>query len=289
MCSDAADLGGVHLPAPLPSKTARPLPAGVPCYQCEYELAGLVPGGVCPECGLAISASWPRPRVVSEARRLAERARGRIQLVLATTIMLFIVNASLVLSAFGALIYAVGQRSQATIEDGEGAMLIGMFLAFLAMLAYAVLATILAAIPHFHGERKRFGVRVGGPLMAAGMVACVLGMPLFSPLLTMGGLLAVVVGNIACVVAMLGICGDPLDQAGRSRPAVWIVVVLVSAFVVLPIVAAVAALSGVVGACLTLGAVLLMTGASAILVWQAIRGVRAVEFEIGQAGQPTTY
>lgn len=38
---------------------AAPLPAGVLCYQCTYDLGGLAASGVCPECGLEIAASWP--------------------------------------------------------------------------------------------------------------------------------------------------------------------------------------------------------------------------------------
>ncbi len=38
---------------------AEPLPAGVPCYRCRYDLIGRVPGEPCPECGLDVAASWP--------------------------------------------------------------------------------------------------------------------------------------------------------------------------------------------------------------------------------------
>ncbi len=38
---------------------ARPLPSPTWCYRCGYNLAGLRPEGVCPECGLEVAASWP--------------------------------------------------------------------------------------------------------------------------------------------------------------------------------------------------------------------------------------
>ncbi len=44
-------------PPPIP--TAEPLPAWMRCVACGYDLAGLSPGGVCPECGIQIPASWP--------------------------------------------------------------------------------------------------------------------------------------------------------------------------------------------------------------------------------------
>ncbi|OAB61257.1 hypothetical protein AY599_00025 [Leptolyngbya valderiana BDU 20041] len=265
---------------------AEPLPAGVLCYQCQYDLAGLDAGGVCPECGLAIAASWPRSGASGEARRRAQRARGRIRLVLATTIMLLVLHASLVLAACGAVVNAVGQHAQGTFEDGEGAIVAGTLLALLAGLAYAVLATVLAAMPGFHGERKRFGVRVGGPMLVAGLVAVVLAVTLNAPFVFFGGAITVVVGNVLCVIAILGICGDALARVDRARPRRWLVVALAAVFAVLPVVAAVAAHGSVAGACVALGAVLIMAGASAVLAWQAIRGVRAVEFEIGQPGQP---
>ncbi len=288
MCGDAADLGGVHLPAPLPSKTARPLPAGVPCYQCEYELAGLLPGGVCPECGLAISASWPRTTACGEARHRAHRARGRIRLVLATMIMLFVLNASVVLAACGAVVNAVGQHAQGTFENGEGAIVAGTMLALFAGLAYATMVAIVAATPRLAGERARLAARVGGPMMVAGLVAVVPGAFMGLDFLLLAGMLAMLVGNALCIVGMLGICGEALARVGRPRPRRWLVVSLAAVFILFPVVATLASTRTVAGACVSLGAVLIMAGASAILVWQAIRGVRAVEFEIGQAGQPAT-
>lgn len=268
---------------------ASPLPAGVPCYQCAYDLAGLLPGGVCPECGLAISASWPRRTADGEARRRADRARGRIRLVLATTIMLFVLNASLVLAACGAVVNAAGQYSQATFEDGEGAIVAGTLLALLAGVAYATMVAVVAATPRPAGERKRLATRVGGPMMVAGLVAILPGAFMGVPFLLLAGMLAIPVGNALCIVGMLGICGDVLARVGRPRPRRRLAVALAAVFIVFPVVATLASTYTVAGAGVALGAVLLMTGASAILVWQAIRGVRAVEFEIGQPGQPTTH
>ena len=40
-------------------KPGESLPAGVLCVRCAYDLGGLSPDGVCPECGLDARASWP--------------------------------------------------------------------------------------------------------------------------------------------------------------------------------------------------------------------------------------
>ncbi|MEQ8843546.1 MAG: hypothetical protein RIB58_01730 [Phycisphaerales bacterium] len=271
-------------PEPKPDAAER-LPAGVVCYQCRYDLAGLDAGGVCPECGLAIAVSWPRSGASGEARRRAQRARGRIRLVLATTIMLLVLNASLVLAACGAVVNAVGQYAQGTFEDGEGAIVAGTLLALFAGLAYATMVAVVAAMPRLAGERPRLATRVGGLMMVAGLVAILPGGFMGVDFLLLAGMLAMLVGNALCIVGMLGICGDVLARVDRPRPRRWLVVALSAVFIVFPVVATFASTRTVAGACVALGAVLLLAGASAVLAWQAIRGVRAVEFEIGQPGQ----
>lgn len=262
------------------------VPATTPCYGCRYNLVGLSIHSVCPECGLAISASWPRRSAGSEERRQAERARGRIRLVLAAAIMLLVANASLVLSACGAIVNAAGQHAQTTFKDGEGAITLGIVLAFLAVLAYAVLVAVLAAMPRLVGERRRPSVRIGGPLTAVGLIAIFPGGMMAASFPLMGGLLATLIGNAVCAVAMLGICGDVLARVDRSRPPLWLVAALAAVFAVLPVAATFSANGTVAGAGVALGAVVVMAGASALLVWQAIRGIRAVEFEARRPGQP---
>ncbi|MFI4882421.1 MAG: hypothetical protein ACIAQU_07540, partial [Phycisphaerales bacterium JB064] len=263
---------------------ASPLPAGVPCYQCAYDLAGLLLGGVCPECGLAISASWPRRAAGDEERRRVDRVRGRVRLVLAAAIALLVASASLVLWACGCVVNAGAQRSQASFEDGEVAIILGFGLSCAALLVYAVLATVLAVSKRTPGERARLAVRIAGPLMVVGMVAIFPGAVIGLFFVSAGGALALLVGNAACVMALLGVCGDMLTHADRSRPPRWLTGVLVAVYLVVPITTFAAAKGTVAGAGIALAAAIVLAVASAIVAWHAIRGVRAVEYDARRPG-----
>lgn len=49
------------------SGEARGIPQDCVCKQCGYALAGLDPGWVCPECGMAIERSLTDDRLIHSA------------------------------------------------------------------------------------------------------------------------------------------------------------------------------------------------------------------------------
>ncbi|MEQ9096527.1 MAG: hypothetical protein RIE32_09715 [Phycisphaerales bacterium] len=206
---------------------AEPLGAGVLCYQCTYDLAGLDAGGVCPECGLAIAASWPAWDLRACHRAYVERVRGELGAIR------HVAGCWGILALSGAIV-AWAQTMPGPWGMGEQVGAVGALVVFgssIGMLAScAGLERRLRRDPNravLPGAATRKAVLVGAALLGAGTLAAVLVAPLASVASEDLGLLFAIVGATAWLsgglivhVYVLAYALQTLGRAGvRARRA----------------------------------------------------------------------
>lgn len=86
------------------------IPAGIACTGCEYELAGLPRGGVCPECGLAVPASWPVYDLHECARPYVVHVLDELRMLNWATLAAWVVLASAAIAGVGTAFEGRGGR-----------------------------------------------------------------------------------------------------------------------------------------------------------------------------------
>ncbi len=124
-------------PAPAPKLPAtEPLPAWMRCAGCGYELAGLPGGGVCPECGLAVAASWPVWDLRACHRGYVEHVAEEFRMVHWAALTAWVVlAATLAASVAGAMEGRVG--GIVAVATGAGMVAMGAVVVLPLMVWYA--------------------------------------------------------------------------------------------------------------------------------------------------------
>jgi len=175
--------------------TAERLPVKLVCHQCRYDLAGLAIGSVCPECGLAIAASWPdwdlREAHAAYTMRLC-RELGAIHSV--------VVCSGLVALSGAAVAWAEAPRRSTELQElGFALGAFALFVVGIATIATgAHLAKIIRRDPNAAltpGGEARKGMVVGATLQAAGVVSAIL----------VAGPISVVQPDLGTLVGMVGV------------------------------------------------------------------------------------
>ncbi len=134
------------------------------CVRCRYDLKGLSPDGLCPECGMSVERSLALDRLyLADPAWLARLARG--QTLIAGGLCLLL--SGMVLAVFS-LVVRAGHGSTSTDPIVATMVLCsGMILSAAALLATGVLLTT-AQDPSMRGFERMFSARV---LARAGLVA----------------------------------------------------------------------------------------------------------------------
>lgn len=150
------------------------IPAGVACAGCGYELAGLPRGGVCPECGLDVPASWPVWDLRRCAKPYVEHVQDELRMLNWATMAAWVVLASAAVAGLGAALEPHGGAVAAT------AMFLGLLaIAGLVPLPVLVLYAWQALRRHANDARSpgaalRRRLRWGAGIGMAGLVMALL-------------------------------------------------------------------------------------------------------------------
>jgi hypothetical protein len=212
------------------SPPAERLPAGVPCYQCAYELAGLAPEGVCPECGLAIAASWPEWDLRACHRLCVEHVGRELAALQRVGLGLLIATVGGIPAAAAVLVDAHGVDATVLLMVGLPGVVVGLILVpMFLMLAGRTMrrrpdAAGLREGDGWAAERlTRSRVRTGGWLLAIGLATA---LPLsalaglvgygLAMLVGVAGVLMVSAGMASLAAGVGGLCARMRERAGHA-------------------------------------------------------------------------
>jgi hypothetical protein len=260
-----------------------PLPSPAWCYGCGYNLAGLAPEGVCPECGLAIAASWPVWDLRACHEVYVRHVRGE----------LWWMRWAAALAGLSALAAALAVGADALAGRWNGAGDAGTLALVVAVLALLAATGPLGAFERRWRRHPEPGKRMAGPprrLARVGWGAVAVGVGLFALpggflaglapraglALGLVGLVIIAAGAGAVTFAAMRYGRLVLERAGRPVPPRW----HDAAWVALPLAGPVLALPALAGVppwwCAAAAVPLGVAAAMGALVWRCKRASGAL-------------
>lgn len=270
-----------------------PLPEGVLCYQCQYNLVGRVRGEVCPECGLDAAASWPVWDLSRCHRVYLEHVEKEVKYLLGWSTSL--ASATLLVALASALATVPWKRWQGDLQVNLAIML--YLVSFVSIILALKESSLLAKKLRTHPNRDRapggsFATSLSyGAMVSAGGFAILYPIGLivaglvFTNTVSIGIVLATIglalwlIGLVVVSLAGLAYVGQVLVRAGLPDRRFLVE----EAPVVLAFLSPVLAVLGLLGllswfwvACLVSLCVALGAGGVALRCWRAGRALRGL-------------
>lgn len=193
-----------------------PVPAGALCARCRYELAGLEPTGVCPECGLDVATSWPAWDLRRGEPEGVEDLRAEVSVLLVLAAM---VGVQASVAAVAAVIELLPVRANVRGDASAG---VGVVFAIVTLGVLYVLTGVLRVVrpnargPVAHGNPARRAIVMGTIMAGAGMVATLVAGPVFSMFFAGVSVPLLVVAVAAWLLGLLILYGGASTHAQQT-------------------------------------------------------------------------